>query len=119
MSVNNVSPATFLGGTWKRIKDRFLLAAGDTYSAGSTGGAASVSHYHNAPVATQSSIFGVVNINGTNSGGNGKGYSTANRDHSGTLTQNVTLYKTSNTSVDTMPPYLTVYVWKRIADPNN
>ena len=119
MSGNNVSPATFLGGTWEQIKDRFLLAAGDTYSAGSTGGAASVSHYHNAPVATQSSIFGVVNINGTNRGGNGKGYSTANRDYSGTLTQNVTLYKTSNTSVDTMPPYLTVYVWKRIADPNN
>lgn len=42
MSANNVSPATFLGGTWEQIKDRFLLSAGDSYSAGSTGGASTV-----------------------------------------------------------------------------
>ena len=40
MSVNNVSPASFLGGTWEAIQDRFLLAAGSSYSAGSTGGEA-------------------------------------------------------------------------------
>ena len=40
MSVNSVSPATFLGGTWVKIKDTFLLASGDTYSAGNTGGEA-------------------------------------------------------------------------------
>ena len=40
MSVNNVSPATFIGGTWEQLKDRFLLGAGSSYSAGSTGGAA-------------------------------------------------------------------------------
>ena len=39
-SVNGVSPATFLGGTWEQIKDRFLLCSGDTYSSGSTGGEA-------------------------------------------------------------------------------
>jgi hypothetical protein len=40
MSVNNVSPATFIGGTWEQLKDRFLLGAGSSYAAGSTGGAA-------------------------------------------------------------------------------
>lgn len=40
MSVNNVSPANFLGGTWERIKDRFLLSSGDSYAAGNTGGEA-------------------------------------------------------------------------------
>lgn len=40
MSVNSVSPATLFGGTWSRISDRFLLAAGESYSAGSTGGEA-------------------------------------------------------------------------------
>ena len=40
MSTNNVSPQTFLGGTWEQIKDRFLLCSGDTYSSGSTGGEA-------------------------------------------------------------------------------
>ena len=39
-STRNVSPATFLGGTWTQIKDTFLLTAGDTYQAGTTGGEA-------------------------------------------------------------------------------
>ena len=30
------------GGTWTQIKDRFILAAGDSYSNGATGGAATV-----------------------------------------------------------------------------
>ncbi len=40
MSVNNVSPSTLFGGTWEAIQDRFLLAAGSTYTAGDTGGSA-------------------------------------------------------------------------------
>lgn len=43
MSVNNTDPSTlFTGTTWTRIQDTFLLAAGSTYSAGSTGGSATV-----------------------------------------------------------------------------
>ena len=38
MSVNNVDPSTIFGGTWQQIKDRFLLACGDTYNNGETGG---------------------------------------------------------------------------------
>ena len=37
-STKNVSPASFIGGTWTPIKDTFLLCAGDKYKAGSTGG---------------------------------------------------------------------------------
>lgn len=40
MSVNQTSPATLFGGTWQRIQDTFLLAAGTTYTAGDTGGEA-------------------------------------------------------------------------------
>lgn len=40
MSVNNVNPSTVFGGTWEQIKDRFLLASGDTYNNGQTGGSA-------------------------------------------------------------------------------
>ena len=43
MSVNSTSPATLFGGTWEQLKDKFLLSAGDTYSAGATGGSAAVS----------------------------------------------------------------------------
>jgi hypothetical protein len=40
ISANSTSPANLFGGTWEQIKDRFLLAAGGTYAAGSTGGEA-------------------------------------------------------------------------------
>ena len=41
-SSNNTNPSTLFGGTWTQIKDRFILAAGDSYSNGATGGAATV-----------------------------------------------------------------------------
>jgi microcystin-dependent protein len=40
MSVNNVNPSTVFGGTWEQIKDKFLLACGDIYNNGATGGSA-------------------------------------------------------------------------------
>ena len=56
MSTNTIDPTTIFGGTWERIKDRFLLAAGDIYDAGTTGGKSSTtltvenlpSHSHDA-----------------------------------------------------------------------
>ena len=41
-SSKNINPGTLFGGTWVQIKDRFILAAGDSYSNGATGGAATV-----------------------------------------------------------------------------
>ena len=42
MSVSSTAPSTlFPGTTWVQLQDRFLLAAGSTYTAASTGGAAS------------------------------------------------------------------------------
>lgn len=38
MSVNATDPANLFGGVWERIKERFLLGAGDTHTPGSTGG---------------------------------------------------------------------------------
>ena len=40
MSVSSTSPQLLFGGTWEQIKDTFLLASGDTYANGSTGGEA-------------------------------------------------------------------------------
>ena len=31
LSVNSVDPSTLFGGTWEKIKDKFLLSDGDTY----------------------------------------------------------------------------------------
>lgn len=53
-STKSTSPATLFGGTWVQIKDTFLLTAGDSYSAGATGGSAththtSAAHTHEIP----------------------------------------------------------------------
>ena len=48
MSAVNVSPASFLGGTWQAIEQgRMLMAAGSSWQAGTAGGAA----YHTLTVA--------------------------------------------------------------------
>lgn len=41
-SFQKTDPASLFGGTWERVKDTFILAAGDTYQAGATGGQADV-----------------------------------------------------------------------------
>lgn len=38
MSITNTSPASFLGGTWTNIYDRFLIGAGSGYGVTGTGG---------------------------------------------------------------------------------
>ena len=48
MSAVNISPASFLGGTWQAIEQgRMLMAAGSSWQAGTTGGAT----YHTLTVA--------------------------------------------------------------------
>lgn len=82
LSVNNVNPSTFIGGTWELIKDRFLLGAGNSYSGGATGGSAthtltenempSHTHIQNSHGHDGSSTHG--NVAGIPAGGN---YSTS------------------------------------------
>ena len=40
ISFNATDPSTLFGGTWQRLKDRFLLASGDSYAPNTTGGSA-------------------------------------------------------------------------------
>lgn len=117
MSVSSTSPATFLGGTWVQIKDTFLLAAGTTYAAGTTGGSATNTHYHFQTVgsdgtytyatkAGQSANSRInTNVPGTHFS-TSEGYSDTKQ-----LREDATYYQT----ISTMPPYLAVYVWKRTA----
>ena len=109
MSTANVSPATFMGGTWVQIQDTFLLAAGTTYTAGDTGGEAThtltvqemPSHKHSIPY-----VFGSLNGGGswiTDAG------STSNYN------PNATGATGGGQAHNNMPPYLVVYVWQRTA----
>ena len=72
-SSKSTNPASLFGGTWVQIKDRFVLACGDTYkTVGATGGASSVtlsvsnmpSHSHSfSPSGEVSSSFTGTAVN--------------------------------------------------------
>lgn len=94
MSINNVSPQAFIGGTWEQIKNRWLVGAGDEYAVGTYGGNAVHSH-------TQRMIF-TANY----AGNNGLMYT------AGGTTPTDVIYTGETRSV---PPYYAVYMWKRIA----
>lgn len=40
ISFNSANPQTLFGGTWTRLKDRMLMASGDSYAPNTTGGSA-------------------------------------------------------------------------------
>lgn len=121
MSAKATSPASLFGGTWEQIKDRFILAAGDTYAAGSTGGEAEhaltvdemPAHRHEGVNIDNLYCFGWENGSRTGVnfqkfyGGTYWGDDVQNRLASG--------YAGGSTSHNNMPPYLTAYIWKRIA----
>ena len=78
-SSQNTNPGSLFGGTWTQIKDKFILAAGDTYSNGATGGAATFtlttanlpSHTHSfTPRGTVSSTFTGTSATTGNASGN-------------------------------------------------
>lgn len=118
ISANSTSPASLFGGTWEQLKDRFLLAAGSTYSAGSTGGLVAHSITNdNLPLNMGSFTFygydgeehrGIVNVVHKN---NFK-YSVSG---DGNVRFKTVTLSGSGTALDTMPPYLAVYMWKRVS----
>ena len=112
ITTTNVSPSNIFGGTWEQLKDRFLLACGDKYNPGTTGGEAEhtlsidemPSHYHetadNKILANDQDDYPISFMNGTNA----------------RISQNAraTLSTGGNLPHNNMPPYITVYVWKRV-----
>ena len=133
MSANNVDPSTLFGGTWEKIKDTFLLASGNSYNNGATGGSADavvVSHNHtHEPSNTAFSFLasqGNIALNETkrsfpsaNSSGHYFVYSDEVKGiNEYETTSSSTPYINSNGVSGTgknMPPYLVVNVWKRTA----
>ena len=125
MSTANISPATLFGGTWERIKDTFLLASGDTYTAGATGGEATHTLTETELPEIDGEFATAVVGQHTNKGVKGHAYGTnfgtfTSGGVTGTDITNETQYgygyKFGNGQPhNNMPPYLAVYVWKRTA----
>lgn len=118
MSVNSTNPATLFGGTWSQLKDRFLLGAGSSYSAGATGGAAT----HTLTAAQMPSHTHVQNGNKytpmySDNNGSNTGWCLASQiQPTNTGATEVTTNSTgSGQAHNNMPPYLVVYMWKRTA----
>lgn len=122
MSVGDTSPASFLGGKWENIENRFLLASGSR-ALGSEGGSTSHKHSLNNGYAE----IGYSWLNNLN-------YSLAanivNKDFQADLrTSQDAIYEDGSTwgqsratalggttdNTETLPPYLVVNIWKRIS----
>lgn len=116
----NFSPNASFNGTWEQIKDVFLLAAGDTYVGGTNGGNSTHTHtlssdgyakismhsdgklrYQERSTSSWDSNYAI------SSGGSGSSSSDSS-------SWGVTLGGSTN-SGNNMPPYIVVYVWKRVS----
>lgn len=108
VSEQQTDPASLFGGTWTPITDTFLLAAGDTYTAGTTGGEAehkltvsempSHTHKYGNYYTMQYSYYS-----------GGKRFVSAEVDDLATGLQNTG----GSGAHNNMPPYLAVYMWRR------
>lgn len=82
------SPETLFGGTWTRITDTFILAAGSKYAAGTSGGSASLqAHTHGVSITT-----GENNVGHTHSIPSLSGSAASDGWHSHRVTNKTTSY---------------------------
>lgn len=137
LSVNNVDPGLYFGGTWEKIEGKFLLASSSSYSLGSTGGskdAVVVSHNHTQNGhrhGTGNDRYfltseDIISVNGTkrnfpseSSSGSyliysGSKHGIYRKEDTGSSTATNNSTGVSGTGKN-MPPYLVVSVWKRTA----
>lgn len=114
MSVNSTNPKNLFGGTWEQIQGRFLFGMNSSYPAGSTGGEITHAltidempeHNHTIYYPNAGGPYGNANI----------GYP---EDSGINMTWCAEMCKTASTGSgaahNNMPPYLSVYIWKRTA----
>lgn len=128
MSTNDTNPSLLFGGTWEQLENRFLLGAGSSYTAGNTGGSATMAHTH----ATSNHTLTVAEMPSHShkytdyyNVSKGTGYKCVafnlNADPTGLSVQATGgggAHNHGNTgaasNADNMPPYIVVYMWKRL-----
>ncbi len=123
MNVTSINPSVLFGGTWEQIQDRFLLACGNTYSNGTMGGTLTHTHttgdhaltINEMPSHNHTSKGWATVVDGSGSyvtlGGAG-----VTTPYSTNYTGGSQAHNHGTTSgASTMPPFLAVYIWKRVA----
>lgn len=118
-SSESTDPSTLFGGTWERVKDKFVYALGDTGDAGDTGGNIS----HNLDI---SGIYAMANPTGSglNYKNSGKAFITDYYLDNGSFNKAFGGRENSNAGIvidgtlssgDNLPPYVTAYCFRRIS----
>lgn len=113
VSPTSENPASFFGGTWEQIEGQFILGAGSSYAALSTGGNENVTlQYSNMPQHNHEVIGQLL----TTTPGAGLTF----RELGNASTQNtnpgLTGYAGNTTPFSIMPPYISLYMWYKISD---
>lgn len=111
MSVNSTNPENLFGGTWEQIQGRFLFGMDSSYPAGSTGG--EITHkLTQAEMPKHSHAIYYPNAGGPDEGA-ALGFPQAGSKNTWWATACMTGSAGDNEAHNNMPPYLSVYIWKR------
>ena len=118
MSINNINPNILFGfGEWEQIEDRFLLGAGPQFPAGTEGG--EIEHtLTEVEMPAHDHEFDRHQLwrNETippSTTTQGEGYGVSNKTLP--IYTDTVIAAGAGESHNNMPPYLTVYIWKRIS----
>ena len=132
MNVNSTNPGTLFGGTWEQIQGKFLLGMSSSYPAGSQGGEAEHTltasqipehqHYVGQAGATYRALpsnYATEDPNkefhSTEVTSPGPRYLKPNNTVVGYLVARELVNTPNGQPHNNMPPYLSVYIWKRTA----
>ena len=138
MSTQSTSPATLFGGTWQALENRFLVGAGDDYTAGVTGGEATHTltaselpqhtHWANGTTQAENGDWMIAKVKSTSSSGvlpvaagTDRIAPATNYDSESSwgnvdlATQTGGVSVAVGTAHNNLPPYLPVYMWERTA----
>ena len=120
LSLDPTDPATRFGGVWERIENAFLLAASTAHPAGESGGEEQHALTHAEMPRVSMRIPHVAGFNGAygqtgcenTTVSNGDNYEGAATPLYGAYWHKIAFG--GNGAHNNMPPYLSVYMWKRV-----